>query len=206
MPVADTGSDGCRVLLFRHAESVSNEQNRFAGRTDVELTDRGRKQAARLADRIEEIEIDAAYASTLQRARETAEIVAEPHGLNVTTVDAIKERSYGVLEGRPKSEESEFRDPSGSNRSEWRPPEGESRSDVADRVLPAVEGIADDHGGDTVAIVAHGGVNRTILAGLASGDPMWGHRIEQGNTSFNVLTRVDGWSVQQVNDTAHLEA
>lgn len=204
MFATDPDPKECRVLLFRHGESVSNKRNYFAGWTDVDLTERGRNQATKLAHRIADIEIDAAYASTLQRATETAEIVVESHDINVTSIDAIKERSYGVLEGRPKSEERAFRDPSGPNRSEWHPPEGESRSDVADRVFPAIEGIADDHSGDTVVIVAHGGVNRTILAGLISGDPMWGHQIAQENTSFNVLTRSDSWSLQRVNDTAHL--
>lgn len=204
MAAAEPITEACRVLLFRHGESVSNEQERFAGHTDVELTERGRTQAAKLAERVKRSDIDSVYASTLQRAVETAEIVAEPHSLAVTPIDELKERSFGVLEGRAKSAEDTFRDPSGPNRSEWCPPEGESRADVADRVLPVIDRIADDHGGDTIAVVAHGGVNRTILAGLASGDCMWGHRISQANTSFNVLTRADSWTVQRINDTAHL--
>ena len=97
MSVAAPAPNECRVLLFRHAESVSNEGNRFAGRTDVELTERGRAQAEKLADRIAKTEIDAAYASTLQRATKTAEIVADPHGLDVTPVSASTFSTSGSI-------------------------------------------------------------------------------------------------------------
>lgn len=206
MKLPDPDSEECHLILARHAESVSNADGFFAGQTDVGLTDDGRTQAAALGERLRGVAFDAAYSSTLQRAEETAAIAVEPHDLDVTTVPELSERSFGVLEGKDKTAESEYRDPSTTNRSEWQPPEGENREDVADRVLPAIERLAEAHVGETIFVVAHGEVNRTVVASLASGDIAWGHRIEQENTALNVFSYNGSWTIDRINDAAHLEA
>lgn len=206
MELSDPGPEGCRLVLARHAQSVSNAEGFFAGQTDVGLTENGRAQAAALGERLRGIAFGAAYASTLTRAEETARIAVEPYDLDVETLPELRERCFGVLEGKDKSEETEYRDPGTTDRSEWRPPEGENRDDVADRVLPVIERLAIEHRGETILVVAHGEVNRTVVASLASGDAAWGHRIEQENTALNVLSYTGSWTVDRVNDAAHLEA
>ncbi|ELY48660.1 histidine phosphatase family protein [Natronorubrum bangense] len=198
--------DDLRLLLVRHGESIYNEQNRLAGRTDVELNARGKRQAKALAERFRDTELDTVYSSSLSRALETATIASEPHGIDITTVDTLCERSFGRLEERHKPAVERSRAETNVNRSEWCPPGGETRQDVADRVVPFVERLIDEHRGEVVMIVAHSGVNKTLLAALTSGDCMWGHRIAQNNTALNVLEYNGSWTLERVNDTAHLEA
>ena len=72
-----------RVFLIRHGATVLTAEDRFAGATDVELSDEGREQARRLAERLGTEKVAAVYASPLGRTVETASIIARPHGLEV---------------------------------------------------------------------------------------------------------------------------
>jgi probable phosphoglycerate mutase len=72
-----------RVFLIRHGATVLTAEDRFAGATDVELSDEGREQARRLAERLSTEKVAAVYASPLGRTVETASIIARPHGLEV---------------------------------------------------------------------------------------------------------------------------
>ena len=74
-----------RVFMVRHGATVLSAEDRFAGVTDVELSEEGREQARRLADRLSGEKIAAVYASPLGRTIETARILAAPHDLQVQT-------------------------------------------------------------------------------------------------------------------------
>src|SRR5262245_60171235 len=87
-----------RVFLVRHGETVLAAEDRFAGATDVQLSQDGRNQAKRLANRLRNERIVAIYASPLGRTVETASILAEPHGLPVQTCDGLREISHGHWE------------------------------------------------------------------------------------------------------------
>jgi len=88
------------LLLVRHGETDWNAEGRLQGHTDRPLNDFGRRQAAALAERLADDDIDAVYASDLARARETAEILADRLGLAVVTDPDLRERNWGQL-GRP---------------------------------------------------------------------------------------------------------
>ena len=77
--------------MVRHGATVVSAEDRFAGATDVELSDQGREQAQRLAERLSREKIASVYASPLGRALETAKILAAPHNLEVQTRDALRE-------------------------------------------------------------------------------------------------------------------
>ena len=85
-------------------------EDRFAGATDVELSDEGREQSRRLAQRLSQEKIGAIYASPLGRTLETAKILAAPHGLEVETSDGFREISHGHWEQMTRREvEENFR-------------------------------------------------------------------------------------------------
>jgi broad specificity phosphatase PhoE len=154
------------ILLARHGESDWNRAKRWQGHADRPLTDRGRAQAHELADRLEETDLDAVYSSDLQRARETAEIVARSQGLEVTVLPGLREVDVGSWSGLTRAEaEQQF--PEAYRRwvaggEGW--DDGETYDQLSERVLAAIRQIADDHPYERVLVVAHGGTIRAVHA------------------------------------------
>jgi 2,3-bisphosphoglycerate-dependent phosphoglycerate mutase len=120
----------------------------------VALNELGREQARALADELADVRLDAIYASDLARARATAEVVAEAHGLEVRVDPRLRERSFGSWEGLTREDIAAF--PEGSRH------DGESDDEVRSRVLEAVEEIARAHPGEQVLVVSHGGALNTL--------------------------------------------
>jgi broad specificity phosphatase PhoE len=154
------------ILLARHGESDWNRDQRWQGHADRPLTDLGREQARDLAERLAQIDLDAVYSSDLRRAQETAEIVAHPRGLDVTTAPALREVDVGSWSGLTRAE-AEQRFPDAFLR--WLAGEegwddGETYDQLSDRVLGAVREIAAAHPGERVLVLAHGGSIRAIHA------------------------------------------
>ncbi len=157
-----------RLLLARHAEADPAFAGRCYGSLDVPLSPAGRRQAGELGDALAEVELDAVYASPLARALDTAAAVAAPHGLEPRPVAALRELDFGELEGlsfeeirssRPALYRAWMETPAAV-----RFPGGESLADLRARALPAAAEIYGRHEGGTVAVVAHGGPLRVILA------------------------------------------
>jgi broad specificity phosphatase PhoE len=154
------------ILLARHGESDWNRSKRWQGFADRPLTDLGRQQAAELARRLEDTELDAVYSSDLQRARETAEIVARSKGLTVETTPDLREVDVGSWSGLTRAE-AEVRYPELYARwlqggEGWE--DGETYEELGERVIPAIQRIAKGHEGERVLVVAHGGTIRAIHA------------------------------------------
>ena len=131
-----------RIFMVRHGATVLSAEDRFAGVTDVELSEEGREQARRLAERLSDEKIAAVYASPLGRTIETARILAAPHDLEVQPCDAFREISHGHWEGMKRREvEEKFPE----EMAEWEkdpytfaPEGGESGLAVTARALPAL--------------------------------------------------------------------
>src|SRR3954452_5952208 len=87
-----------RVLLIRHGATVLSAEDRFAGATDVALSEEGRQQALALAERLADAEIAAIYASPMQRTVATAHLIAAPHRLPIVTDTALREIDHGRWE------------------------------------------------------------------------------------------------------------
>src|SRR5947208_12463180 len=96
-----------RVFMVRHGATVSSAEDRFAGATDVALSDEGREQTRRLADRLSHEKIMAVYASPLGRTVETAQILAGPHKLEVQACDGFREINHGRWEQMTRREVEE---------------------------------------------------------------------------------------------------
>src|SRR5882757_7774281 len=96
-----------RVFMVRHGATVLSAEDRFAGATDVPLSDEGREQTRRLAERLSRENIAAIFASPLGRTMETARILAEPHGLQVQEREDFREISHGHWEQMTRREVEE---------------------------------------------------------------------------------------------------
>jgi broad specificity phosphatase PhoE len=200
-------------LLVRHGATENNDARppRLQGqRLDPGLSDKGHRQAELTGEALAAHTLAAVYASPLGRARETAEAIARPHGLDVQTVDGLIECSVGDWEGRywaeiqesePDAYQAFIADP------EHNPyAGGESLGEVCDRALPAIGSIVARHLGETVVVVAHNVVNRVLLARLI-GLPLGKARtIDQQNCGVNVLRWQKGMlSLRTANAAFHLD-
>jgi broad specificity phosphatase PhoE len=154
------------ILLARHGQSDWNLERRWQGHADRPLTEQGKEQARALAERLEEIRLDAVYASDLERARATAEAVAVPRGLEVHQRADFREVDVGSWSGLTR-EEAEDGYPDDFARwlngeAGWR--DGETYEEMSSRVLEAVREIVARHPDGRVLIVAHGGPIRAVHA------------------------------------------
>ena len=181
------------IYLVRHGATAWNDAGRYQGRADVPLSARGVAEVRALADQLRAVHFDAAYSSTLSRARMTAEILLEGSGLRALPLPDLDELSYGVLQGLTPEHRKARHEPLDScwRDTPWavRFPEGESLADVEARVVPAWKRIVEAHRGETVLVAAHGHVNRVLLLpimGLPT-DAFW--TIDQPNAAC-VIVRV----------------
>jgi len=154
------------ILLARHGETDWNRERRWQGWADPPLNDTGRAQARELAERLRDTPFDAVYSSDLRRAHETAEIVAEPHGVPVIADPRLREVDVGSWSGLLHAEIEE-RYPDGVR------PDGETREEHAARVVAAVEEIARDNLGRRILIVTHGGSIRALHGDAADVPSAW---------------------------------
>jgi broad specificity phosphatase PhoE len=181
-----------RLLLVRHGETTLSAEDRFAGSTDVPLGPAGRVQAERLAERLAPDHLAAVYSSPMQRAFETAAIVARPHGIGPIRRDALREIDHGRWEGMRRADvEAQFAEEYAA----WEedpltvaPAGGESGIAVVARALPAIRGIVTAHAGETVLVVSHKATIRLILASLLGFDARgYRDRLDQSPCCLNIL-------------------
>jgi alpha-ribazole phosphatase len=156
------------LYLIRHGEIEGAADGRFFGHTDVHLSATGLAQVEALARQLAPEPIDAVYTSDLTRARQSASPLAGARGLTPVVVPALREMAMGRWEGLTFREIREH-EPEAvarwlANLTTFPFPNGENLEDLRARVIPALEEILARHAGGRVAVVAHGGPNRVILA------------------------------------------
>jgi probable phosphoglycerate mutase len=185
-------------------------EDRFAGSTDVELSEEGGAQAKSLAARLVNLSLKAIYCSDMKRAIHTAEPIAAAHDLVPIQVPAFREVDHGRWEGRIHGVvEKEF----ASEYAHWSadpfttaPPGGETGAAVLARSIPALRKVVEDHPDDTIGIVSHKATNRILLAFLLGIDlRTYRQRIAQDLACLNQV-RFESWDERQVvvmNDTSH---
>jgi probable phosphoglycerate mutase len=155
------------ILLIRHGETAWNAVRRLQGHIDIPLNEEGERQAAALARALAADKLDAVVSSDLQRAMQTAQAVAALHaGLSLQTDAQLRERAYGVFEGmlyqdiqqqypedfaRWQARDVEAVMPAGDR-------VAESFHQFYDRAISGLRAVAARHAGQSVAVVAHGGV------------------------------------------------
>ena len=199
-----------RVFLVRHGATVLSTEDRFAGATDVELSDEGREQTRRLAERLSREEIAAIYASPLGRTVETARILAGPHKLEVQIRDELREISHGRWEQMTRREvEQKFPEEA----AEWEkdpytfaPVGGESGLAVTARALPALIDLVRKHPGEAIMVVSHKATIRLLLSSLLGFDPRrYRDNLDQKPAALNIVDFRDATRARLTlfNDTSH---
>jgi len=174
------------LILLRHGQSTWNQENRFTGTVDVDLSMQGELEASRAAALIKPYPIDLAYTSILKRAIHTLEIILSKNNLPIPVIQdsALNERDYGDLQGLDKTETAQRY---GSEQVQlWRraydvaPPGGESLKDTFNRVIPFYKMEIEPKlkEGLTILIVAHGNSLRALMMHL---DGITASEIEEVN-------------------------
>ena len=142
------------IFLVRHGETVDNARQIMQGQTQGELNQRGREQAEQVARRLASEPLDAIVASDLHRAIQTAEIIAEPHGLPVVTTPLLRERDWGSFTGRFIPD----------LRNEVWPDDIESEEALLERARSFLINMTATYPGKRVVAVGHGIINKAVLA------------------------------------------
>lgn len=180
-----------RIVLVRHGEPAETARGRCYGRLDVGLSENGRRQIENAREFLRKFEFSAVYASPRIRARESALIIAEQSDLCCETINDFAEINFGDFEGLAY-EEVERRFPESYRIWMETPtkvefPNGESFAGMKRRVLRAITNLRAARAGETIAVVAHGGVNRIILAHFLRMRDEDIFRLEQNYASVSVI-------------------
>ena len=168
------------VYLVRHGQVENHAAGVYNGQNDVAITDEGRRQMRAVLERLRGREVRAVYCSDLSRA-----------------LPGLRERHFGAWEGltydqirRQDPELFEFwrKDVTGV-----RPPGGgESSEDLLERVLATYLPLVDRHRGEEIVVVAHGGVNRLILAHALHLEVRYVFHMAQSFGCLNIVDYHDG--------------
>ena len=200
-----------RVVAVRHGQTAWNAESRIQGNTDIGLDATGLRQAQALADALAGAGIEAIYASDMARALQTAQAVADRTGLAVTADSGLRERGFGIFEGMTHAAVAE-RWPDLAQR--WRqrepgfrPDGGEALADFYARAVGCAERLAARHPGQTIALVAHGGVLDCLYRAATRAALQSPRTWQLGNASINrLLYSAGGFTLVGWNDAMHLDA
>lgn len=154
-----------KLYVTRHGQTQYNIEVRICGRSNVKLTEKGIKQAQKLADDMKDKKIDLIISSPLIRAKATADIVSDKIKAPVIVDDRLVERDYGATDGTYEGTPG-FMD-------KWVQfghvyPEGESLLRVVQRVYNFLDEIKEKYKDKTVMVISHGGVCRVINSYFSS--------------------------------------
>ena len=160
-----------RLYFTRHGESEANIIREISNRGFRHgLTDKGRQQAAALAETMRGKGITRIYTSPLKRAVETANIVSEALGIPSQVTDALREFDCGIVEGRGDREawkqwQTVWVEWFERGNPGYRIPEGESYTDIYNRFVPFVEGLVAEKGDtdESMILIGHGGTYECML-------------------------------------------
>jgi alpha-ribazole phosphatase len=198
-----------RLLLVRHGETEYNSSERYWGSTDVALGPAGLSQAQRLRERLSKENIQAVYSSPLKRAMTTAEAIAGSHNLKVIPCPEIKEIDFGKIEGLNFKEVNQLYPEVHQMWLEKSPrmayPGGESLLQLETRVTRFAERLKPHGPDETVLVVAHSGVLRTMICQLLEMEMRhrWSFRVDLASLNI-VETYPQGSILTLLNDITHL--
>jgi probable phosphoglycerate mutase len=197
------------TVLLRHGQTLLSVQKRYAGTSDVPLTDTGVRQAAAAARRLATAGIGVIVTSPLRRATRTAQEVAAVTGAEVLTDEGFRETDFGDWEGLTFTEVQQrwpaemaawLADP------EVAPPGGESFAEVSKRVADALHRVLTGREGQTVLVVSHVTPIKTLVAQALLAPPPALYRM---HLDVAALCEIDWYAdgpavLRSFNDTSHL--
>ncbi len=186
------------LALIRHGQTDWNLAGRMQGRTDIPLNETGREQARVAASALATEPWDVVVSSPLERARETAAIIADSLGVPLGgTYDELIEQGFGAAEGTLVAE-LDLRWPKRDFERK------ESDEEVGPRGVRGLERIASEYPGARVLVVAHGTLIRHTLATIAGHDPRHFPKLDNASSSFVSLADA-AWQVHTVGGVAWAE-
>jgi probable phosphoglycerate mutase len=199
------------LLIIRHGQTAWNKDLHFRGRTDLPLDETGLKQASAIARRIAaEFQSAALLSSPLQRARQTAQAIAQATWLNLQAAESLIDLDYGQLSGlSPAEAEAEFPELYRA----WlnmphtvRFPAGESLDDARARLTDLLGRVANLYPNGQVILVTHQVVCQVLLCHLLGVHNGYFNHFRVDPASLTVC-QMDGarGTLVSVNDTCHLK-
>ncbi|MBD2580263.1 histidine phosphatase family protein [Oscillatoria sp. FACHB-1406] len=206
-----------RLLLVRHGETQWNRESRFQGTIDVPLNERGREQAQKAAEFLQDVGFNFALSSPMARPKETAEIILSRHPeVTLALEPQFEEIGHGLWEGKLETEiEAAF--PGLLHQWKIHPetvqmPEGENLQQVWDRAIAAwnniVKTLSESEESTVGLVVAHDAINKVLLCYLLGLQPADIWTIKQGNGAVSVIDYPSGTEglpvLQAINITSHL--
>lgn len=201
-----------KLLLTRHGQTDWNIAQRFQGQSDVPLNEVGRQQANALAGRLSTQPIDLVYASDLQRALETANIIVRKSDCqsDLRLDSRLREMDFGEWEGLTYKEIKQS-DPSAlaawkADISTTAAPNGETLEQLVKRAQSVLNDLLENCKDKTVLLVSHGGVLQSLicLALKLDSTMYWQFHISPASLS-EISFYPAGAIVNLLNDTSHLE-
>ena len=199
-----------RLFLVRHGATQLSTEDRFAGATDVELSEEGVFQAERLAERLADDAVTAVYSSPMKRTIHTATILANPHGLSPIIRDGLREINHGHWEGMTRATvETQFAEEYIAWEEDpytFAPQGGENGVSVIARTLPVIREIIVQHRGENVLIVSHKATLRLLISSVLGFDGRgYRDRLDQSPACLNVLDFKDVVHARLMlfNDVSH---
>ena len=199
-----------RLFALRHGRTAWNAEARIQGQLDVPLDDLGRWQAERLADALAGEDITTVYSSDLQRALATAQPLVQRTGAMLHSDARLRERGFGSFEGRTYADiQATWPDAAlrwRQREPDFQPGGGEALTPFFERCVSTVCALAALHPGQSIAIVAHGGVLDCLYRAAVGVDLKAPRSWLLGNASINrLLFNGEGLSLIGWSDDAHLE-
>ncbi|MGE6362932.1 histidine phosphatase family protein [Bacillus paramycoides] len=193
-----------QILLIRHGESEADILNVHEGRADFELTEKGRQQVQKLIQKVKaEFPPDFIWASTLKRARETAETLAEAIGCPIQLEEELMEFNNGVQAGLSFEEAKKYPEPKYFHD---RFENGESFIEFRMRIEGIFSKIVTENTYDRIAIIAHGGVINSILRAFFQMPISMDYYFKMGDTGISLIELTDKQKIVHfINDTNHLD-
>jgi broad specificity phosphatase PhoE len=201
------------LFLIRHGATEANTRRPYVlqgRRTDLPLSEIGRRQAEAARRALETRPIDHVFSSPLLRARQTAELLAEPHGVPVTLVDDLTECDVGRWEGlswaEVRQQDGSYLDTFEADPGTIPYADGESFQQVQDRAVPAIQRLIREHPGGNLLVVTHNVVARVIVAQVTGTAIAKARSIRLDNAGITIISIAGGKEkLLTLNAVLHLD-
>lgn len=199
------------LMLVRHGTTGANREKRFQGTRDYPLDPRGEIEARSLGDRLAQYSLDALYSSPLRRAYQTAGAIARVHSLGITPMPALREFSWGIIEGLTWPEIWEKHPGLAALLQEDRQqtfiPGQEDLHSLWERAQGVARYLEEKHPRGRVLLVSHGRFLNVFLVAFLHMDFQgeWPFRFSPASLSILETDRKGKRSIKLFNDTCHLD-
>lgn len=199
-----------RILAVRHGQTEWNLAGRNQGHADIELDETGRRQSMDLARALRDEAFSAIYSSPMKRATQSLEQLQNGRNFRVILDDRLKERNYGLWEGKTQ-EEAKASHPAlyvayHTDPTTYAPPGGENGIELFCRVGYFVCDLLEKHESGNVLVISHGGTLSALIAALIFGTPSTANAFRIRNCSITEIRQMPNGRRRLVrfDDTSHL--